>query len=165
MQVNFRQLPAETAGNRYLRRLLPASAGTFTCGTVYLRPLQVILPAPILHVVSQESRIKKRDEIEIAPNVSNFTLAKLVKYSERTYMTINANCRAHCKWIRWQQRCKMSCLAHTKSSQTVIGQSETRFPRNEADNKLSKTLKKTLVNHPMRQEPEQHGTANERQPR
>ena len=35
-QVNFRQIRAETAGNRYLRRFLPASAGIFTCGTVYL---------------------------------------------------------------------------------------------------------------------------------
>ena len=47
-QVNFRQLRAETAGNRYLRRFLPASAGIFTCGSVYLRPSQVILHAPVL---------------------------------------------------------------------------------------------------------------------
>ena len=43
-QVNFPQLRSETAGNRYLRRFLPASAGNFTCETVYLRPvLQCIL--------------------------------------------------------------------------------------------------------------------------
>ena len=42
------QLRAETAGNRYLRRFLPASAGIFTCGSVYLRPSQVILHAPVL---------------------------------------------------------------------------------------------------------------------
>ena len=47
-QVNFRQLRAETAGNRYLRRFLPASAGIFTCGSVYLRPSQVILHASVL---------------------------------------------------------------------------------------------------------------------
>ena len=47
-QVNFRQLRAETAGNRYLRRFLPASEGIFTCGSVYLRPSQVILHAPVL---------------------------------------------------------------------------------------------------------------------
>ena len=41
-QLNFRQIAAETAGNRYLRRFLPASAGNFTCGTVYLQPLQII---------------------------------------------------------------------------------------------------------------------------
>ena len=35
-------------GNRYLRRFLLASAGNFTCGTVYLRPSQVNLHAPIL---------------------------------------------------------------------------------------------------------------------
>ena len=50
-QVNFRQLRAETAGNRYLRRFLPASAGIFTCGSVYLRPLQVILHAPVLQCI------------------------------------------------------------------------------------------------------------------
>ena len=47
-QVNFRQLRAETAGNRYLWRFLPASAGIITCGSVYLRPSQVILDAPVL---------------------------------------------------------------------------------------------------------------------
>ena len=47
-QVNFRQLRTETAGNRYLRRFLPASAGIFKCGSVYLRPSQVILYAPVL---------------------------------------------------------------------------------------------------------------------
>ena len=47
-QVNFRQLRAETAGNRYLRRFLPATAGIFTCGSVYLRPSQVNLHAPVL---------------------------------------------------------------------------------------------------------------------
>ena len=47
-QVNFRQLRAETAGNRYLRKFLPESAGICTCGSVYLRPSQVILHAPVL---------------------------------------------------------------------------------------------------------------------
>ena len=47
-QVNFRQLRAETAGNRYLRRFLPASAGNFPCETIYLRPSQVNLHAPVL---------------------------------------------------------------------------------------------------------------------
>ena len=45
---NFCQLPVETAGNRYLRSILPAAAIIFTCGTVYLRPSQVFLHAPIL---------------------------------------------------------------------------------------------------------------------
>ena len=45
--MNFRKLSAETAGNRYLRRFLPASAGKFTCGTGYLQPSQVILHAPV----------------------------------------------------------------------------------------------------------------------
>ena len=48
VHVNFRQLRAETAGNRYLWRFLPASAGIFACGSVYLRPSQVILHAPVL---------------------------------------------------------------------------------------------------------------------
>ena len=51
-QVNFRQLRAETAGNRYLRRFLPATAGIFTCGSGYLRPSQVILHAPVLQCIS-----------------------------------------------------------------------------------------------------------------
>ena len=53
-QVNFLQLRAETAGNRYLRRFLPASAGIFTCGSVYLRPSQVILHAPVLQCSSPQ---------------------------------------------------------------------------------------------------------------
>ena len=63
-QVNFRQLRAETAVNRYLRRFLPASAGIFTCGSVYLRPSQVILHAPVLQCrikvlkIHQESQLK-----------------------------------------------------------------------------------------------------------
>ena len=56
-QVNFRQLRAETAGNRYMRRFLPASAGIFTCGSVYLRPLQVILHAPVLQCSQKFVRI------------------------------------------------------------------------------------------------------------
>ena len=47
-QVNFGQLPAETADNPYLRRFLPASVGNFTCETVYLRPSKVNLHAPVL---------------------------------------------------------------------------------------------------------------------
>ena len=50
-QVNFRQLRAETAGKRYLRRFLPASASVYTCGSVYLRPSQVNLHAPVLQCV------------------------------------------------------------------------------------------------------------------
>ena len=41
--ANFRQVHAETAGNRYLRRFLLASAGYSTCGTAYLQPSQVNL--------------------------------------------------------------------------------------------------------------------------
>ena len=51
--VNFCPLRAETAGNRYRRRFLPASAGIFTCGSVYLRPSQVILHAPVLQCCSR----------------------------------------------------------------------------------------------------------------
>ena len=47
-QVNFCQLPAETASNRSLLGFLPAYLGNFTCGTVYLRPSQVILNALVL---------------------------------------------------------------------------------------------------------------------
>ena len=47
-QVNFRQLPAETTGNRYLRRLSPATAVIFTLGSVYLRPSLVNLHASVL---------------------------------------------------------------------------------------------------------------------
>ena len=50
-QVNYRQLPAETAGNRYLRRFLPAPAIKFTCGTGYLQPLQIILHVPFLQCI------------------------------------------------------------------------------------------------------------------
>ena len=57
-QVNFRQLGAETAGNRYLRRFLPASAGILTCGSVYLRPSQVILHAPVLQCKVQNNRVE-----------------------------------------------------------------------------------------------------------
>ena len=61
-QVIFRQLRAETAGNRYLRRFLPASAGIFTCGSVYLRPSQLILHAPVLQcIVSQNQNIEVKD--------------------------------------------------------------------------------------------------------
>ena len=52
-QVNCRQLRAKTAGNRYLRRFLPASEGVFTCGSVHLRPSQVILHAPVLQCIWQ----------------------------------------------------------------------------------------------------------------
>ena len=52
-QVNFPQLPAETAGIPYLRRFLPASAGIFTCGTVYLQPSQVYLHAPVLQCTTE----------------------------------------------------------------------------------------------------------------
>ena len=55
-QVNFRQLRAETAGNRYLRSFLPASAGIFTCESVYLRPSQVILHAPVLQCGLDENK-------------------------------------------------------------------------------------------------------------
>ena len=44
----IRQIPAKTASNRCLWRFLPASAGNFTCRTVYLRPPQVILHVPVL---------------------------------------------------------------------------------------------------------------------
>ena len=75
-QVNFRQLRAETAGNRYLRRFLPASASIFTCGSVYLRPSQVILHAPVLQCASWgnqngsvEGRITvKKHKIKDLPN-------------------------------------------------------------------------------------------------
>ena len=50
-QVNFRQIPAETAGNRYLRRFLPASECIFTCETVYRRPSKVNLHAPVLQCI------------------------------------------------------------------------------------------------------------------
>ena len=61
-QVNFRQLRAETAGNRYLRRFLPASAGIFICGSVYLRPSQVILHAPVLQCTLSERKISLQEE-------------------------------------------------------------------------------------------------------
>ena len=54
-QVNFRQIRAETAGNRYLRSFLPASAGIFTCGTVYLQPSQANLHAPVLQCRTRKS--------------------------------------------------------------------------------------------------------------
>ena len=37
----------ETAGSRYLGKILSASAGNFIVGMVYLRPSQVILHAPV----------------------------------------------------------------------------------------------------------------------
>ena len=46
----------ETAGNRYLRKFLPASAGNFTCETVNLRPVQVNLHAPVLQWTSNLAR-------------------------------------------------------------------------------------------------------------
>ena len=55
-QVNFRQLRAETAGNRYLRRFLPASAGIFTWGSVNLRPSQIFLHAPVLQCTTANLR-------------------------------------------------------------------------------------------------------------
>ena len=61
---NRRQsLPAETAGNRYLRRFLPASAGIFTCGSVYLRPSQVVLHAPVLQWVPIETAHQLRTSL------------------------------------------------------------------------------------------------------
>ena len=56
-QVSFRQLPAETAGIRKLRRFIPASACSYTCGTVYLRPSQVNLQEPVLQWMLRWGRI------------------------------------------------------------------------------------------------------------
>ena len=56
-QVYFRQLRPETEGNSYLRRFLPASAGIFTCGSVYMRPSQVFLHAPVLQCMYSRMRI------------------------------------------------------------------------------------------------------------
>ena len=47
-QVDFGMLPEETAGNRYLRRFLPASECIFICGNIYLRSSQANLHAPVL---------------------------------------------------------------------------------------------------------------------
>ena len=56
VQANFHQLPELSATNRFLRRFLRASTGVFTCRTLYVRPLQVNLYAPVL----------QRSKVEIA---------------------------------------------------------------------------------------------------
>ena len=77
-QVNFRQLRAETAGNRYLRRFLPASAGIFTCGSVYLRPSQVILHAPVLQCTINKKSWMMKDLINV-PQDSKMTAPVFLK--------------------------------------------------------------------------------------
>ena len=42
-QVNFRGKFAETAGQQYIRKVLPAPASNFVCCSFYLLPPQAIL--------------------------------------------------------------------------------------------------------------------------
>ena len=82
-QGNFRQLSAETAGNRYLRRFLPASACISTCGSVYLWPSHVILHAPLLQCVARAGGVVHWTTFQVY--LLLFALAKIAKRHVRPY--------------------------------------------------------------------------------
>ena len=47
-EVQIPRITADTAGERYLRKNLPGTAGIFTCGAIYLQLSKTILTAPFL---------------------------------------------------------------------------------------------------------------------